>query len=224
MATGEVTVRRWCVARMDQTWGKPMSRAKAEQRVIDMSKKRGGPYQLKFRSDKRWGPKLKIGELRPKLDKRMDDLSLGDVLWVNNDGPREAIVRANVVLTKDDPLDLTNCTETCEVIIADLRAAFPNHLNLGWYNCRIIEGTSTWSQHAWGNAYDAGGPFTVLQAIATHCVNKAIAGALPVAQVIFNHRVWQPGSGWTNYSGVDQHTTHVHITARPEMTGTPPCA
>jgi hypothetical protein len=63
-----------------------------------------------------------------------------------------------------------------------------------------------------------------LQAIANHCVNRAQAGGLPVAQVIYNRRVWTPGSGWSYYGGSDPHTSHVHITARPEMSGTPPCA
>jgi hypothetical protein len=220
-----VTIRKYVVGRVDTSWGKPLSQAKAESRILELSGKSNGPFRVRYAHDKRWGPKL-IGlkELRPKVANRLEHLDMGDALLVDNRQDFDQTVRCRIVLTKDDPLDLVSCTESCEVIIWDLRREFPHHLNLGWFSCRRILGSSSWSQHAYGNAYDAGGPFTLLKAIAAHAIAKAKAGNLPVAQVIFNRQVWTPSSGLQPYSGSDPHTGHVHITARPEMSGTPLCA
>jgi hypothetical protein len=50
------------------------------------------------------------------------------------------------------------------------------------------------------------------------------SGNAPVAQVICDSRDWTPSAGWTVYGGSDPHTGHVHVTAAPEMNGSPPCA
>lgn len=221
---GTIEVNRYATSRLARPLGKPTTAAVAINRAITLSRTTGGPFHLRYRSDDKWGPKRTLRDLRPHVTARVAKLTLGDALWIDNRGDQKAIVRIRKVLISTDPLDLSNCTEQCEVIIADLRQAFPNHLNLGWFNCRRILGSSEWSQHAFGNAYDAGGPFAMLQAIATHVVAGAQQGRLPVAQVIFNRKVWEPDTGWRSYSGSDPHTGHVHITARPELFGTPPCA
>lgn len=39
----------------------------------------------------------------------------------------------------------------------------------------------------------------------------ANAGSLGVKYVIWNRQIWQPGSGWTKYTGTSPHTDHVHV-------------
>lgn len=85
--------------------------------------------------------------------------------------------------------------------------------SLGIYNCRKIAGSSTWSQHSWGNALDIG----VKDKATGDKVVKFLHRQLRhTEQYRFNieHCLW-----W-----VENHYDHVHIDFSPNYTGTPPCA
>ena len=105
------------------------------------------------------------------------------------------------------------------------------------FSCRKIAGSSTWSQHAWGNAVDL---FPKGDIEAHAAIRKAIANTvvwqathrtvanrmqrLDVAEVI-NHdarTIWTPSGGWRTYSG--STGDHVHVSGSPLKSGTPPCA
>lgn len=92
---------------------------------------------------------------------------------------------------------------------------FPQAASLGVYNCRKIAGSSRWSQHAWGDAWDMTTPGAVKKGTPTPALRamvKAVrdhAGQLHVTRVIF---------------GDDAHQNHAHVDVDPERTGTPPCA
>lgn len=107
----------------------------------------------------------------------------------------------------------------------------------GVYSCRRIAGSSTWSQHAWGNAVDlfpdppTGDDPADLRAIAVAVVRLATRRTpanrgrrLAVARVIDHQamRQWTPERGWHAYGGT--RGPHVHVEGRPTRTGTPPCA
>lgn len=106
------------------------------------------------------------------------------------------------------------------------------------YNCRRISGSTSWSQHAWGNAVDLFPKGTEYAEKLARC--RAIANAvvwqakhrtaannrrkLDVAEVIDheNGRMWTRGGGWGPYGGAAG--LHVHVTGFPKKTGTPSCA
>ncbi len=107
----------------------------------------------------------------------------------------------------------------------------------GVFNCRRIAGSSTWSQHAWGNAVDLFprppssdddlqrreiAHWIVWQA--THKTRVNRWHPLPVAEVIDHDArvIWTPSRGWHAYSGTTGD--HVHVSGSPLRTGTPPCA
>jgi hypothetical protein len=113
----------------------------------------------------------------------------------------------------------------------------------GVYNCRSIAGSSTFSQHAWGNAIDLfpkSGPWVdkkftttdaelarIADAVVRQTTRRTIANRgrkLPVSQVIDhdNRRIWTPGEGWHPYTGTTG--AHVHVSGKPLFSGTPPCA
>lgn len=107
----------------------------------------------------------------------------------------------------------------------------------GVYNCRRISGSSSWSQHSWGNAVDLFPDPPVfddqadLRAVANAVVHQAThrtpanrGRRLAVARVIDHDasRQWTPGAGWHGYSGAKG--PHVHVEATPARTGAPPCA
>lgn len=219
------TVRRYAVARIgSEGAGQAVGRKAAVKRAGDLSGASGGPYRMKERSEKRWGPKRTLPELRDRLGPRMDSLSHGEALLIDNARGYDATVRIRMTLLTTDPLDLDNCTESCEEIIAFLRREYPQHLNFGWFNCRRISGSTDWSQHAYGNAYDPGGTLALVIEMADACVHQAQQGRLPLSEAIANRRKWTPASGWEPYGGSDPHTGHAHLSASPYLAGTPACA
>ena len=131
-------------------------------------------------------------------------------------------------------------TASCERICRVLqRAKIEKSISFGAvYNCRRILGSTTFSQHAWGNAVDlfpTGTEYaekrarcmTIANAVvwqAKHRTNANNRRKLDVAEVIDheNGRMWTPGGGWGPYGGAAG--LHVHVTAAPKKTGVPPCA
>lgn len=104
------------------------------------------------------------------------------------------------------------------------------------YNCRPVAGSTTWSQHAWGNAVDffptsGGDQNAKRKTIADQLVRQATQATLinfgvrlPIAQVIDHdaRRIWQPSTGWIVYTGTLGN--HVHVSGYPMFNGSPPCS
>jgi hypothetical protein len=101
--------------------------------------------------------------------------------------------------------------------------------------CKKIVGSSSWSQHSWGNADDLfptdGNTQEKLRHIADAVVYQAkhrtVANRgrkLDVAEVIDHdaRRIWTPAGGWGPYGGT--LGAHIHVTGAPKRTGTPACA
>ena len=95
---------------------------------------------------------------------------------------------------------------------------FPTVGSLGIYNRRPIAGTSVWSQHAWGNAWDIAPPedekpsnmatpSKTLDEVARFLRYAKEEGLLPVGHVLWRR---------------DAHWDHIHVCGDPHYTGTPP--
>lgn len=78
--------------------------------------------------------------------------------------------------------------------------------------CRTIAGTTSWSQHAWGNALDIFGPPDALERIYRGLA--ADRARYDVRTLCYRGR-----GGCTT-----PHDDHVHVDFNPKGTGTPPCA
>lgn len=103
--------------------------------------------------------------------------------------------------------ELDEATDPIRHVLRDLDARFGSRISsLGCYVCKLIEGTNTPSQHAWGNAIDVGGSTSTLDQVARRARSAALRPY--VSQVL-----WQ----------VPDHYGHVHISGRPYREGTPPC-
>lgn len=93
---------------------------------------------------------------------------------------------------------------------------FPRAVSLGVYNCRRIAGSSSWSQHAWADAWDVTDEETVKTRRPSPYTDAIVheisvqAGHLHITRVL-----WADGGA---------HDTHAHVDVEPERTGTPPCA
>jgi hypothetical protein len=78
----------------------------------------------------------------------------------------------------------------------------------GVYNRRYIAGTRTWSQHAWGNAWDIGIPrMADGDVLYSWLLQQRRVGALPIGTIL-----WR----------VPDHFDHIHVEGTPKQTGTPP--
>lgn len=105
----------------------------------------------------------------------------------------------------------------------------------GCYNCRKVSGSSTWSQHSWGNALDlfpepsqvpARRREAIRDAVVYQATHRTVANRfikLPVSQVIDHdgRKIWTPEHGWQIYTGTTGN--HVHVSGAPYKTGVPPC-
>lgn len=105
----------------------------------------------------------------------------------------------------------------------------------GVFVCKKIVGSTSYSQHSWGNAVDLfprmgygdEGLRTIAKAVVRHTTKRTIANLgrkLEVDEVIDhnNRLIWTPSQGWHAYGGTTG--PHIHVSGRPLRTGTPPCA
>lgn len=106
------------------------------------------------------------------------------------------------------------------------------------YACRRISGSSSWSQHSWGNAVDlfprsqndvadATDRRVIANTVVYQATHRTVANRgrkLDVAEVIDHsgRRIWTPSRGWHGYLGALGN--HIHVSASPLRSGVPPCA
>jgi hypothetical protein len=101
----------------------------------------------------------------------------------------------------------------------ELWARFPGLSNMGTHVIKNVAGTSTPSEHSYGNAIDIGGTGKTLAEVASWAV--AHAAKLGLSQVIYQTSIWTSESGWHPYTGVP-HTTHVHLSGPLTYSNTNP--
>lgn len=91
--------------------------------------------------------------------------------------------------------------------------------NLGIYNCRVIDGSSSLSLHAEGRAADLGCPVGNDWSWAVAEFLRRNSKALRIQLIIHNKQVWsanQPDAGWRRYTGKNPHTDHLHVEITPD--------
>jgi len=87
---------------------------------------------------------------------------------------------------------------------------------LGSYVCKYISGSSSMSQHSYGNAVDFGrDSMSQLYDLAHYLLDHA--NELDLEHVIVDDKIWTRGYGWSHYSG-DRHY-HVHVDFNPQYSG-----
>jgi hypothetical protein len=109
--------------------------------------------------------------------------------------------------------DQDGATFPVKIIIGTLHRLYPNIRTSNPYVCKYIAGTGQLSQHSYGNAEDVFGTSAQMNAAAYGMYRLAREGWVPLSQVLWNHKNLFTG----NY--VADHTTHVHFTASPLLSG-----
>jgi len=167
-----------------------------------------------------WGPFRKFQVAYDHLPSRLKDMHVGNTLLTETDHRSILVrkVRTNIQVP-DSPGN-----EAIDIIRWYLYRQFPQLESWGICNCRLVAGTWSWSQHAYCNAEDVHGGAEVMQKAAAFLKRKGNAGDIPLGQVIYNRRYWEPSfADWKPYYGVNPHTDHVHF-GGPNRSGTPECA
>jgi hypothetical protein len=121
--------------------------------------------------------------------------------------------------TPNPGYDPSQVTPEIQHTALELWARFPGLTNMGTHVIKNVAGTSTPSEHSYGNAIDIGGTGKTLAEAASWAV--AHAAKLGVSQVIYQTSIWTSDGGWHPYTGVP-HTTHVHISGPLTYSNTNP--
>lgn len=93
--------------------------------------------------------------------------------------------------------------------------------SLGIFNCRTIAGTSTYSLHAEGRAFDLGIPESARPRLGDAVISQLLLLQQPIVQrVIWWRQVYDLESpGGRAYSGSDPHVSHLHIEVPWDVAG-----
>lgn len=202
------------------TWTDPASlvEAMAKIRTWTMGKR---PFQLKVNGE--LGPELDRDAMLERVKARLQHLTPGShplVLLGNQLRIKMVAVEWEASNTAGTP----SIDKVWTAVFGNPEWKRKNVVSWGIVNCRNIAGSSTWSQHAWGNGLDIHASFEVMDDLSKWLATEAKAGKLDIAQILFNQRAWTPSQGWHAVNLSTPHTDHVHVSGAPMMEGTPPCA
>lgn len=141
--------------------------------------------------------------------------------------PRVVIRGCNVVIP-----DLSGATSRAEMTHGLVRYRFPDIKFAGCFVCKQISGSSSYSDHAWGDAVDETenpGAGVHNDDVTDWCIRMGAADLMPIVQVLgsVNGKVVnaEARNGWDIRPGGadDTHKWHVHM-SNILHDGTPPCA
>jgi hypothetical protein len=176
----------------------------------------GPVYEWKRRGQDAWkqcpGKPLLKGEL---LDRK---LAVGDAFYARRKGGTAIFVLRAIEVVVVPECPVIDPTPAIKALWDDTYLAFlalgPGYefVYMGGFVCRKIDGSSSWSQHAFHNAFDvrirkAGADNDTIDVAATSKVVQAVKDKAAEA-------LWQVAS----------HFYHAHLTGDPKRSGTPECA
>lgn len=174
-----------------------------------VQRSQGGPYELKRRGrHEEYGPDRKWRAHWRRLRHILRRADIGDGYYSRGQTGRTVFIRvvkreraggAGVTLT----VGTADVKQTYREITARYKIT-----NVGTCNCRRIDGSTRFSEHAWCDAQDVGGRVVELDRV-YHYLN-ANRGRLNI-----NYILWRGDPG--HYPG------HIHWDHNPSHSGTPPC-
>jgi len=204
---------------------KDIGRTRAMVRLTRHLRKIGdSDYRIRKPGEKP-GPLLGLGEAMDRI-RTMTKVHNFPGYKVSVKSDSAGAVAYGLLLVEPEP-DITNTPGNAyvDLVYTMVFAKFPQASNLGNCYCRKIDGSYSWSQHAFCNAQDFGAPsgsqfWLTLNSIANYIVANAVQ--FKTETVIVQDRIWLRGQGWHNYGGAYHY--HVHTDGYPNGTGTPECA
>lgn len=215
---------RYQVALIDNNpnWSKPRQLTLTTMNGRNRANKLGGPYRVKKRGEKNWGKPSGLPDAMSDVRRRLFAGDVGDMILLQCDSDKRNSpvigfrkVHRKRILENVPPVPA--CTPQVADIWREVWAKFGGKItSWGICNCRKIAGSTSWSQHAWCNAWDIHGSVGTMSEVAHFLM--ANRDRLQLAAVL-----WQ-GRNLITGNSVDDHFDHVHTDPKPTKTGTPPCA
>jgi hypothetical protein len=218
------TLIRYTLHRLDNGTppSKPRGLAVTMARLAGKLQDTSGPYII--RQDKDSGPDRSLLEMLRIVRKRMRRGEVGTrLLVIPASGPTWAIRKVQIHPKITD----TQGVDAIDLIWTMVLKKWPGIANLGICNCRHILNSSSWSLHAWCQAWDVGSPnMTLLKEIADWVIEQNAPGQMFAGlccEVIVDKTIWTPEEGKHPYTGAQHFHTHIGVFPRHEGQ-TPPCA
>ena len=224
------------IRKADNAYGPALSYTDT-YRVLRNRLRTAGPRYSVWSAENGWSSHRKLLRTMARIGILLPRLAVGDRLKVAtrvDDAPQGPVftVKAVDTLPEQQPSwagTYLNSVNPRIERVARVAYAWDNDLDcLGTQVCKRISGTSTWSQHAYGNAIDLAfrvPPPTGFNLAKQEELAQYLAAnghELAIATLIHKDRVWTPADGWHGYGG--EFHTHVHADCLPQGTGTPECA
>ncbi len=192
----------------------PESLSEAMDAAKDALVRGQGPFAVK-KNDEELGDQQKREDALHTLRDELESSSVGDVYRVRD--AEQVIFKVREVVPAKEVLD-TSGNKKIDAVWSFIKTEHLDCTFLGAFVCKNVVGTSTPSQHSYGNAVDAGaGTMAELRKIADQVVDEA--AALSVAHIIVGDKIWNPDAKWHDYTGEFHH--HVHVDCDPNFSG--PC-
>jgi hypothetical protein len=205
---------------------RPVDESVMLRRVEEILSGHAGNWQIRRRGDDEWsGARGQAATLERlgELTRRGDVGGAWQLRPVTTPGAMYVVRKIEVAPPVAAP---TVGTEELKEIHEAYFERFPGHESWGIFNCRPVAGSSSWSQHAWGNAEDfSDDGVAAEEAQRWFNTNKT---KLPIAELIGRGRIWTESRSSEGFRALSasahQHQDHWHVSALPLGTGTPPCA
>ena len=153
-----------------------------------------------------------LGEFKQAISHR----EIGSVFRIRR-GDGDVVFTARAVQAISE-IDSTNGNDRSDAFFNWVKSEYKSYdpRFAGSYVCKTVSGSSTMSQHSYGNADDFFfNSFTHQDEVAHSVV--AHADLLHPYHVISGSRIWTKGSGWNSYGG-DFHS-HLHVDFDPQYSG-----
>ena len=205
---------------------RPLNEAATLERVAEILADHPGNWQIRRRGESEWSGARDRAATTERLTELIGRGDVGEA-WQF----RPVVTPAALyVVRKIEPAPPPTSPTAGTPAIAETHAAyfgrFGEHESWGIFNCRAIAGSTSWSQHAWGNAEDfSDGGVAAEEAGRWFNANRT---KLPIAEIIGRGRIWtkaRSSEGWRDLSAsANQHMDHWHVSGDTLMTGKPPCA
>jgi len=236
-------------ANVEKDWKDPgpdllRTRANAKREIKDDLAEYGAGWYVRGKgpNEDQWS-KWSGPHDRADLLDGFDDWSPKDktvAQWGRKDADGKLVAKGAVRIREIQIVHRSGCTDETDKVVALAEAGFPQGAYGGTYVCKQISGSSSWSQHAYGAAYDHSA-YDQNDDAADWLARMARENRdgdiqLPVWQILGSRNGnvgsfqngdddWIGDFPWSAGGCDSSHEWHCHISAgKKKKTGTPSCA
>jgi hypothetical protein len=210
-----VADREYVFRTVDGAWSKPAGIAKHMGYAKDRVLARGAPFVLTQDGDP-ISKKVSRDNVLDRYRKAVQDRELGSTLRIRNN-KNDVSFTGKSCKDKPDRIDINgnkNADEFWTWVVNTYPTFKPRFA--GSYVCKYVAGSSSRSQHSYGNAVDIFfGSIAQQEKVFQDIANRKCP--VPVAHAISLGRIWEPATGIRSYGGIRHY--HLHGDFLPQYSG-----